>query len=160
MSDIGTVTFEDAQIIFRNFEGKESQYNRKGDRNFCIVLPADVAAQMEADGWNIKTLDPRDEGDEPGYYIQVAVSYKNRPPRVVMVTSTAQTPLDEDSIEVLDWADILTVDLIIRPYEWEVNGKSGIKAYLKSLFITIQEDELEKKYGFYEHQSPHEESEL
>lgn len=141
---------EDARIVFRNFEGKEGQYNRKGDRNFCVILPDDVAVQMAADGWNIRHLDPREEGDPPTPYIQVAVNFDNRPPRIVLLTSTTRTQLEEGSVETLDWADIATADLIARGYEWTVNGKSGVKAYLQSLFVTIEEDDLEKKYSFYE----------
>jgi hypothetical protein len=35
----------------------------------------------------------------------------------------------------------------VRPYAWDVNGKTGVKAYLKTLFVTIDEDALELKYG-------------
>lgn len=138
---------EDAQLIFRNFEGKEGPMNRKGDRNFSVILPTDVAAEMGADGWNVRYLQPREEGDELVPYISVAVSYKNRPPRVVMVTSRARTPLDEETIETLDWADIRSADLIANAYEWNVGDKTGIKAYLKTLFVTIEEDDLERKYA-------------
>lgn len=142
-----TFMVEDAQIIFRNFEGKEGQYNRKGDRNFGVILDPKTAEQMKKDGWNVKFLKSRDDESDEVPWVQVSVNFENRPPRVVMITSTSRTTLDETSVEVLDWADIQTVDLIARAYNWEVNGKTGIKAYLKSMFITIEEDELERKYG-------------
>jgi len=74
-----------------------------------------------------------------------------------MLTSTTRTQLDEASVEVLDWADFKTVDLIARGYEWSVNGKSGVKAYLQSMFITIEEDALERKYAI--HENPADDSE-
>jgi hypothetical protein len=145
-----TFMIEDARIIFRNFAGKEGQYNREGDRNFAVVLTEDVAHQMLADGWNVRYLEAREEGDADTPYISVAVNFNNRPPRVVLLTSTTRTQLDEASVEVLDWADIQTADLIARGYDWNVNGKSGTKAYLQSLFVTIEEDALERKYAINE----------
>jgi len=145
--DAKTFMIEDAKIVFLNFEGKEGQYNKKGDRNFSVILDQETADQMLADGWNVKYLRAREEGDIQDPYITVSVNYANRPPRVVLITSGGRTQLDEDSVEVLDYADIEKVDLIARGYDWEVNGKSGTKAYLKSMFVTIAEDELEKKYS-------------
>ena len=144
---LSPVTVENARIMFRNFSGKEGQYNREGDRNFSVVLPQDVADQMANDGWNIRVLPIKEEGDEAVFYLPVSVSYKNRPPRVVMITSSGRTPLDEDTIEALDYADIENVDIVVNPYFWTVRENSGIKAYLKTMFITIQEDELERKYA-------------
>lgn len=142
-----TFMVEGARLVFRNFSGKEGQYNREGDRNFAVILDDGTAEAMLADGWNVKYLQARDPEDTPTPYIQVAVNFNNRPPRVVMITSTARTNLNEESVGVLDWAEISNCDLIARAYEWTVNGKSGIKAYLQSMFITIEEDELERKYA-------------
>lgn len=149
MSDQGTLVMEDARLIFRNFAGKEGKYNREGDRNFCVLLDEDLAKQMDADGWNIKALRAREEGDPEQPYLQVSVGFKGRPPRMVMIGSVSgrRTEVDEDSCEVFDWVDIHTVDLIVRPYHWSVQGKVGIKAYLKTIFVVIEEDPLELKYG-------------
>lgn len=148
MPEANTFMIENAQIIFRNFEGKEGQYNRSGDRNFAVIIPDEKTAQkMLKDNWNVRYLKAREEGEEDTPYIQVAVSYKNRPPRIVMMTSKARTNITEDNVEVLDWADIKSSDLICRAYEWDVNGKTGVKAYLQSLFVTIEEDYLEQKYA-------------
>jgi hypothetical protein len=142
-----TILMEDAEIIFRNFEGKEGKYNRKGDRNFCVLLPEALATTLSRDGWSIKTLKPRDPDDEPRPYIPVSVGFKNRPPKIFLVTSRSRTPLTEENVEILDWVDIKQVDLIIRPYDWTVNGESGRKAYVKSLFVVVHEDYLEEKYA-------------
>lgn len=141
------VILEGVDIIFRNFAGKEDQYNREGNRNFSIKLPQDIADLMTEDGWNIKYLPSRNE-EPPQAYIQVAVSYKNpkNPPIVVLITGPNKTSLGEDLVEFLDWVDIDNVDLIIRPYDWAVSGKTGTKAYLKSIYITVHEDRLKKKY--------------
>lgn len=143
----GTLIMEDARIVFRNFAGAEGMYNREGDRNFCVLLEDDLAEQMLEDGWNVKRLKPR-EGEETGTaYIQVSVGFKGRPPRMVMITSQGRTDLGEDECVLLDWADIERADLIIRPYHWNVNGRTGVKAYLKSIFAVIHEDYLELKYA-------------
>lgn len=144
-----TVLMEGVQIIFRNFAGKEGQYNREGDRNFAVLLDDKTAQMMSEDNWNVKWLRPRsDEEDEaPQAYLPVSVNFKGRPPRIVLITSRGRTNLDESSIETLDWVDIINVDLIVRPYEWTVNQKSGIKAYLQSIYVTIEEDPLEIKYS-------------
>lgn len=150
MDDAKTFMIEDARLVFRNFAGKEGQYNREGDRNFAVILDPKTADEMLADGWNVKYLVSREEGDPDTPYIQVAVNFKNRPPRVVMITSTSRTNLTEDSVEVLDWAEIRLADLIARGYDWVVGDKHGTKAYLQSLFVTIEEDALERKYALQE----------
>ncbi|ADD81076.1 single strand annealing protein [Rhodococcus phage ReqiPoco6] len=148
----GQLLVENAQIIFRNFAGKEGMYNAEGDRNFCLLLEPELAEALMRDGWNVKHLKAREEGDEPQAYIQVSIKYRGRngnavrPPSIVMITSKGRSNLDEDMCEMIDWVDIANVDLIVRPFEWSVNGKSGIKAYLKAIYVTIQEDALALKY--------------
>lgn len=142
------IVMEGVKIIFRNFSGKEGMYNREGDRNFAVLLDDDqLVKALEEDGWNVKRLKAREEGEEEQPYLQVSVNFKGRPPNIVMITSRGRTQLNEEECEILDWADIRNVDLIVRPYEWVVNGKSGIKAYLKSIFVTIEEDVLDLKYA-------------
>lgn len=140
------VSIEDARICFRNFSGKEGRFNAAGLRNFCVLLPDDLAEHMKEDGWNVKYLKPRDDTEAPQPYLQVTVSYKITPPKIVLVTSHGKSILDEESVGTLDWAEIETVDLIFTPYPWEVNGKTGIKAYLKTMYVTIAEDQFEAKY--------------
>lgn len=147
--NIDNIIMENAHIMFRNFKGEETKYNRAGNRNFCVTIDdPELADKLIQDGWNIRTLAAREEGDEERHYMQVAISFKYTPPRVFLVTKNGRKPLDEDTIEALDFAEIRNVDMTIRPYQWEVNGKTGVKAYLKTMYVTLEEDEFEDKYGY------------
>lgn len=147
MAEAGKLVIEDARVVFRNFAGKEGQYNREGDRNFCVLLDEELAETMSADGWNVKSLKSREEGEPGQKYIQVSVAFKGKPPKIAMISSKGRTNLGEDEIELLDIVDYKMVDLIINPYPWNINGKSGVSAYLGSLFVTIEESVLDLKYG-------------
>ena len=101
---------------------------------------------MESDGWNIKWLKSRPDED-PQAIIQVKLNFGNYPPNVVLVYDGKMTRLTEENVKVLDFAELDQVDLILRGYEWNVSGNSGIKAYLKTGYFVLVVDELAKKYA-------------
>lgn len=146
-------TIENAQLLFRNFSGREGQYNREGDRNFAVLLEdPKLVKTLRSEGWNVKELKAREEGEEPQPYLQVAVNFKGkRPPKIVLIAerlgTTIRTDISEDEVDTLDWVEIANADLVLNPYEWAVSGKSGVKAYLKSLYVTLDQDELDAKYS-------------
>jgi len=159
---IPDVSIEDARIIFRNFAGSPTRFNPEGGkRTFSVILPDEIAQDMINDGWNVKEIPPRDPDDEPGHRLEVTVSFPRNaqipPPAVNLITSRGRTLLgswddrkqewDLSDLKMLDWAEIEKVDLKIRARNWDVNGNSGVKAYLKAIYVTIREDELEQKYA-------------
>ena len=142
-----SASIEDAKIIFKNFAGEEGKVNKAGDRNFCIILDPDDSIALERDGYNIKTLKSRNDEDDDVPYLPVAVSYKNVQPNIYLITSSGKTRMTEDTISMLDSADIITADVVVRPYDWEVNGKTGRKAYAKAMYVNIEEDRFASKYN-------------
>lgn len=143
----GILQIDDARIIFRNFEGRGDKYNREGDRNFAVVIPdQDVAERMVEDGWNVKIRPPREEGDDPFMYLPVKVKFNDRGPNVYLVTGKRQNKLDEEAVGLLDNVDIESVDMDVRPYDWEVNGKTGRTAYLQSIRVTQKVDRFAERW--------------
>lgn len=138
---------ENARLIFRNFSGKQNQYNPTGQRNFSILLDEETGKKLKKDGWNVKWLKPRDEGDPDQAILPVKVKYGGKPPKICTITSSGMTVLDQFTIHTLDWASISFADILISPYNWEVGGRKGTAAYVKTMYVTLEEDELEKKYS-------------
>lgn len=142
-----TVTFRDATLIFKNFAGEQRKFNQEGDRNFSILLSETDGLEMLAKGWNVKPLKRTEESDEQLYHLKVSVNFSNRPPRCWLITSNGRTMLGEGMTAMFDQLESERIDLEIVAYDWEVNGNSGRKAYLQSMFYHMYESELELEYA-------------
>lgn len=140
---------EEAQIKYRNFAGREGKYNREGDRNFCVVIEDEnLAKRLIQEGWNVRVREGREEGEKDEYILQVKVSFRNRPPKIHLVTGKGKpVPLTEETVESLDYADIKHVNLVINPYPWNIRGDSGISAYLKIMWVEIEQDPFAERYA-------------
>ena len=132
----GILQIDDARIIFRNFSGEPSKFNREGDRNFALVIESEETANaLIKEGWNVKIKPPREDGDTPFMFLPVKVKFNGRGPNVYLKTGRNKNRLDEESIGLLDDIDIVCVNLDIRPYDWDVNGKAGRTAYLQNIEV-------------------------
>lgn len=144
---IPPLTIENAQIVYRNFSGKAKKYNAKGLRNFHVILDMDLAKKLEADGWNIKWPKPRDDGEERNPTIKVRVRFDNYPPYIVLISKRGQTVLDEETVSLLDTAEIESVDLTVTgSYNELETGWKGFTTYLSKLFVTISDNDLMAKH--------------
>lgn len=148
----GILQIDDARIIYRNFRGEGSKYNREGDRNFAVLIPdQEIADALVNEGWNVKIKTLRDDDDSPFMYLPVKVKFNDRGPHVYLKTGRVLNTLDKDSISCLDDIEIRGVDLDVRPYDWEVNGKEGRTAYLQSIHVTQEIDRFAAMYAEREH---------
>lgn len=144
----GVLELEDVQIINRNFVGRETEYNPPGSRQFCAVLPNDeLFESLKADLWNVKRSRPNDDYPEGRPFLPIAVNYDRRPPRIYQVTPKNKLLLPEDLVSGLDEANIISADLIIGPYNYEIRGEAGVKAYLRQGYFNIELSKFDEKYA-------------
>ena len=153
---------KDAHLIWLNFAGVERQNNRAGERNFCVALKprgeslepavANFCDKLATDGWNLKVKDYSSQNGSDKYvvgvdyneedlliFLPVKVSFDHIPPKVFerVGENGKKIKLDESTIDELDYAEIENAMIEINPSQWKVNGKSGVKAYLKEAVFTI-----------------------
>lgn len=149
--NIENIKIENARIVFRNLSGKPDKFNPQGGkRSFSVVIEdPEFANELKKEGWNIKQFNPSPDSDEePAHFISVKVSYNNIPPHIYLCTSKNKTLLNEDTVGQLDYAEISNVDIVITPYQYEMSGRSGISAYVKTMYVTVVEDEFASKYEY------------
>ena len=144
----GILQIDDDRIIFKNFEGRGDKFNREGDRNFSLLIEdPDTADAMIKEGWNVRIKPARDEDEPPFMRLPIKVKFSDYGPNVYLITGDRRNELDEESIGCLDNIDIESVDMDIRPYDWEVNGKTGRTAYLQSMQVVQRIDRFAAKYA-------------
>ena len=133
---------------YRNFAGEKTQFNPTGKRTFVVLLDEQNGRLLEQQGWHIRWREPRDEQDDPTALLTVEVKFGDYPPKIVLISGGTLTTLDETNIGILDTAEIDRCDLIFRPSNWEVNGNSGTKAYVKTMYVTLQDDDFGGRYAY------------
>lgn len=151
MAGLPLLDLENVRIGFRNFEGREGVYNKSGERSFVVFIEEELAERLARDGWNVKFPKPHEGGDPDDMprqpYLPIAVGFDNFPAKVVQIVNGHPTRLTPEEVGMLDWSELESVDLVIRPREWSSMGKTGVKAYLKAGYFTLESDRFSSKYG-------------
>ena len=138
---------ENARIIFRNFAGAPSKFNREGERDFSVIIPSqELADELIDAGYNVKIKPPREDGEDPFIFLKVKVKFNGRGPAAYIRSGDKVTKLTEETIGILDEIDIASVDMDIRGYDWEVNGNSGKTAYLAAIDVEQNIDRFGARY--------------
>ena len=148
MSDVNNINIEGAIVIWKNFSGERDKFN-PGKRGFSVVIDDTVMAdELRNEGWNVKDR-PLQEGADPSeqeWTLPVKLNM-NRYTQVWLIVGNHKTLLDENTVAQLDVVDIVNCDISIRPYEWEMGGRTGITAYVDSMYVTIRENKFAEKYA-------------
>lgn len=139
---------EDARVIYRNFSGTAGKFNREGDRNFAVVIPDEETKDMLVEaGWNVKIKPPRDDFDEPFMFLPVKIKFNSRGPAAYVRSGDRAQRLNEETISILDEIDILSADMDLRPFDWDINGKTGRTAYLEAIDVIQRVDRFGARYA-------------
>ena len=148
MANVNNINIEGANIIWKNFSGERDKFN-PGKRGFSVVIDdAVMAKELKQEGWNVKER-PLQEGadaSEQEWTLPVKL-HMNRYTQIWLIVGNHKTLLDEDTVAQLDVVDFVDCDLSIRPYEWEMSGRTGITAYVDSMYVTIRENKFAEKYA-------------
>jgi hypothetical protein len=143
----GILQIDDARIIFKNFEGRGDKFNREGDRNFSLLIEdPNTANALIKEGWNVKIKETGDD-DGPFMRLPVKVKFTDYGPNVYLWTGNKRNELDEESIGMLDQIDIESINMDLRPYDWEVSGRTGRTAYLQSMEVYQRIDRFAARYA-------------
>ena len=142
------------EIFMINFAGRITDNNPKGHRQFAVKIPTEeLAIQMKEEGWAVWYTKESEKYGPPQACITVEMRYHHEKeleylnPKIYKVTSRKKTLLTEDLVADLERDEIIDIDLWINPSHWTVNGKSGIKAYVDTMWVTIEEDDTVLKYA-------------
>lgn len=133
---------EDVKILFTNFAGSPTRYNSEGGkREFSVALPLNLVEDLERDGWNVKFRKNADgEFDPERPYLGVKVSYKFKAPAIWLITGGRKQIMTEDTVGTLDNITIKTADVVIHPSVYDVRGQQGISAYVKELYVVMDDE--------------------
>ena len=148
MSNVNNINIEGATIIWKNFSGERDRFN-PGKRGFSVVIDdAAMAEELRNEGWNVKDRHLQEGADpsEQEWTLPVKLNM-NRYTQVWLIVGNHKTLLDENTVAQLDVVDFVNCDISIRPYEWEMGGRTGITAYVDSMYVTIRENKFAEKYA-------------
>lgn len=137
------IAIDDCHICYKNLSGAKTMYNAEGDRNFHVVIDdVEQAEALKADGWNVKIREPKPELGQTEFFCSMPVKLKfnDRGPNVYLVTNGKQVILDPESVGCIDSMDIDHVDIDIRPFDWEMQGRSGRTAYASAMRVVQRID--------------------
>ena len=170
----GCIHIEDAYIIpgSKNFTGVEKRdrtnpkkiVNSEGNRNFSIEITREIAELIsnyrlvdhpdKAFKVSVKLPDPNAEDQTERIFMTVKLKYnyddKGNPwrnnPKIRQYSAKKATEKDETNVHTIDEVFIDKAEIIFAPGPYDVNGYTGLTAWLRKLNYKIKEDDMDSKW--------------
>lgn len=141
------IVLEDVVVVYKNFSGAPTPFNKKGgERDFVIDVPDNVVPELESYGFRIRKK-PETEDYAAQNLLKIKVNMEsNWPPTIWLIKPNGKIQLDETTIQMLDLMNIVHADIVINPYEWNVGEDTGTSAYLREMYVELQ-DGLAMRYA-------------
>lgn len=158
MANRRVLKVESPEIFMVNFAGRVTDNNPKGHRQFAWKIPTpEMAEAMKEEGWAVWYTKESERYGEPAPCITVEMRWHNTKelehlnPKIYRCTRKHPTGvlLTEDLVPDLERDEIQDIVLWINPSHWTVNGKSGIKAYVDSMWVKVEDNDPTDKFWHY-----------
>ena len=125
---VDDIYITEGEIAYSNFSGRPTQFKPEGGvRTVTFVIPHDIAMLEAKFTFRTRNGQPRD-------------------PKIFIVRNDRLVHMTEETIDTLDRADILSVDADLGASHWEYGGRTGITAYINSMYVTIKDNPVDEKY--------------
>lgn len=149
---IDDIEIENANVKwgFSHFDGKEAMFNDAGDYNFQLILPEEQAKELIAEGWNVRVMDGREEGDPPEYLLKVKISFRFEPPKIYILKGKRKFRAEEVDLADIRRDTTLQLDVIVTPSRWVHGRDTGVSAYTKEMYVKVNESRFSAAYADYE----------
>lgn len=151
------ITLEDAQFFGRpNFTGEKNRFKEE-KRQFTVLIPTDVADELRAIGYNVKTNIPTQEelrefpDRETISHLKVAVD--NSSDVWVRMGDGEPRKLEQHLWGIIDKSRIQEMDLELRAWHFNKDDENDAdyvpqySARLVKIYVTIEHNKLDAKYG-------------
>ena len=138
-------------MIWRNFRGNPTKFS-KNKMWFNIILPEEVALDLQDDGWKIRKNDK--DPDDIFYTLQVNVNFNYKPLQVFRISNGRMVSLDRETASGLDYDKIKGFECVIMAYR-KPDIFDGVSASLETLWVEVIRSDLYDKYAMYEDNNRH-----
>lgn len=137
---IEPLKLENVQIFYRNFTGIQTALNRLYRREFGVKIDGRKVESIRKKGWTVNCVETKKKKE---WYIPVTINNFYDPddgyPVISMVLKNTKDviELSDEDVKILDYVYIDNACIELKGYEWHVNDKHGVKAYLKFAMFTV-----------------------